>query len=268
MINKKIILKGEGSVEEMFKKALEIPSLANFKNVLVVGPHPDDIEIGAGGFVSRLIKKGYKVTYLICTDGGSGTRDYHVKITDLIKIRKEESLAAAKLMGVAEVYFLDYPDGGIYDTARMSSDISRIIITVKPDLVLCPDPNLSNETHPDHLNVGEATRRSLVAAMYPNSARRHGLEIDESTVLPQGITLGYYYTDRANTVIDLTDEDFMKQVAALKCHQSQMDSSMEMVTGYLKMRGQKLGSTINAPHGEGYFVLAPIHQHCFLEKLS
>ena len=56
-------------MEEMFKKALEIPSLANYKNVLVVGPHPDDIEIGAGGFISRLIRKGYKVTYLICTDG-------------------------------------------------------------------------------------------------------------------------------------------------------------------------------------------------------
>ena len=255
-------------MEEMFKKALEIPSLANFKNVLVVGPHPDDIEIGTGGFVNRLIRTGNKVTYLICTDGGSGTLDYHVGIVELVKTRKEESLAAAELMGVEDVYFLDYPDGGIYDVVRMSSDISRIIIKVKPDLILCPDPLLANETHPDHLNVGEATRRALVAASFPNSARRHGLEIDENTVLPRGITLGYYYTDRANAIIDLTKEDFIKQIAAIKCHTSQVDSSMEMVIAYLKIRGQKFGFAVNAPHGEGYFVLGPIHQHCFLEKLS
>ena len=261
-------MKGEDIMEEMFKKALEIPSLANFKNVLVVGPHPDDIEIGTGGFVSRLIRNGYKVTYLICTDGGSGTLDYHVKIVDLVKIRREESIAAAKLMGVEDVYFLEYPDGGIYDVVRMASDISRMIIKVKPDLVLCPDPLLPNETHPDHLNVGEATRRSLVAASFPNAARRHGLEIDENTILPRGITLGYYYTARVNAIIDLTVEDFLKQVAAIQCHQSQMDSSMEMVIGYLKMRGQKFGFAKNAPHGEGYFILGPIHQHCFLENLS
>lgn len=255
-------------MEEMFKQALATPSLANFRNVLFVGPHPDDIEIGAGGFVSRLIRNGHKVTYLICTDGGSGTLDPTVKIVDLVKIRKAESLLAAQKMGVSEVIFFEYPDGGIYDVSRMSSDISRVILLVKPDLVLCPDPLLPNETHPDHLNVGEAARRSLVAATYPNAARRHGLEINENTVFPRGISLGYYYTSRANAVIDLTIADFNNQVAAIKCHASQMDPSMEMVFGYLKMRGQKFGFVVNAPHGEGYFVLSPIQQHCFLENLS
>lgn len=254
-------------MEEMFKKIVEIPSLENFSNVLVVGPHPDDAELGAGGFISRLVRENKRVTYLICTDGGSGTLDINVKADDLVKKRREESLRAAKVMGIKDVIFLDYPDGGVYDVDQMSTDISLAIIKVKPDLVLCPDPLLPNETHPDHLNVGEATRRSLVAASYPNAARRHKIMVDETTELPRGITLGFYYTARANTVIGLTIDDFNKQVAAFKCHASQIDESSEMIIAYLKIRGQKFGFVKNAPHGEGYFVLGPVHQHCFMENL-
>ena len=52
--------------------AAPLPDLEGFERYLFVGPHPDDIEIGAGATVSRLASLGKKITFLICTDGRYG----------------------------------------------------------------------------------------------------------------------------------------------------------------------------------------------------
>ena len=61
------------------KFVVPIPKVENFEHYLFIGPHPDDIEVGAGATVSRLVEMGKKVTYLIATDGcyGSQTADYN-----------------------------------------------------------------------------------------------------------------------------------------------------------------------------------------------
>ncbi|MBQ9863559.1 MAG: PIG-L family deacetylase, partial [Lachnospiraceae bacterium] len=54
------------------KIATPIPKIESFENYLFIGPHPDDIEIGAGATVSKLVKLGKKVSFLICLDGRFG----------------------------------------------------------------------------------------------------------------------------------------------------------------------------------------------------
>ena len=49
--------------------AAPFPQLLDYETYLFVGPHPDDIEIGAGATVSKLVSIGKKVVFLICTDG-------------------------------------------------------------------------------------------------------------------------------------------------------------------------------------------------------
>ena len=55
--------------------AAPVPHPERFTRYLFVGPHPDDIEIGAGATVSRLTAQGKRVTFLICTDGRYGTEN-------------------------------------------------------------------------------------------------------------------------------------------------------------------------------------------------
>lgn len=253
--------------EELIKKAMEIPSLDNYQNILFIGPHPDDIEIGAGGFSSKCIKNNKKVSYLICTNGGSGTLDLNVKSTDLAEIRKNEAIEAASIIGVNKenIYFLPFDDGGDYTVEEMTTEIAKIIIKIRPDLIVAPDPLMENETHPDHLKVGEAARRSLVIACYPNASRTRNIEVNE--LGPRNITLAFYYTDRCNSVVSISEENFMLQEKAIRAHKSQIDPSFEYILMYLKIRSNKFGLVNNTKYGEGYFVLSPLHQHCFMEKL-
>ena len=67
--------------------------------VLVVTPHPDDAEGGAGGTIARWTKQGRKVVLVVCTNGDKGTSDRNIKPEDLARIRAEEQRQAASEQG-------------------------------------------------------------------------------------------------------------------------------------------------------------------------
>ena len=70
----------------------------------MIGPHPDDIEIGAGATVARLAAQGKKVCFLICTDGRFGSANAPDGITGdaLASLRMEEARASARVLGVTD----------------------------------------------------------------------------------------------------------------------------------------------------------------------
>ncbi len=252
---------------KLILKMAPLPKIDKCKKVLFVGPHPDDIELGAGGLVNKLIRNNAEVYFLICLDGGCGSDDKTVEYEDLAKIRRSETLDSAKYLGVKDVFFLDYPDGGRYQVDDLSVDIAKILIDLKPDLVVSPSPFLRTETHMDHLRVGDAARRSLLISEYPLVAKRQGIDVEKIEEFPKGISLAYYYTDYVNQVIKLKKEDFNKKLESIKCHKSQPDSVDSNVFKYLKYKAFVMGLKKCARYGEGYYVLGPIHQHCFSEKI-
>ena len=79
-----------------------------------MGPHPDDIEIGAGATVAALAAQGKSICFLICTDGRYGTINLKEEISeeDFIQIRRDEALRSAAALGVKDVRFLDFCDSG------------------------------------------------------------------------------------------------------------------------------------------------------------
>ena len=101
------------------KFVVPIPKVESFEHYLFIGPHPDDIEVGAGATVSRLVDMGKKVTFLIATDGcyGSQTADYDKQA--LIETRQKEALESAKTLGVNDVHFLPYSDCGLYNLTEL-----------------------------------------------------------------------------------------------------------------------------------------------------
>ena len=76
------------------RAAAPVPGVEGFSRYLFVGPHPDDIEIGAGATVSRLTAMGKKVTFLICTDGRFGD--------GCTGLRGEEIPLLARILAVAD----------------------------------------------------------------------------------------------------------------------------------------------------------------------
>ena len=77
-------------------RVLKTPDIGSFSRYLFIGPHPDDIEIGAGATIARLAAMGKEICFLICCDGRYGTENCpNPSPAGLVTIRKAEAWRAA-----------------------------------------------------------------------------------------------------------------------------------------------------------------------------
>ena len=100
-----------GLTKLALKFAAPYPKVDSFERYLFVGPHPDDIEIGAGGLVSKFVRNNKEVYFLICTDGACGSDNKNSDFSILAETRKKEAKEAATFLGAKDIFFLNYPDG-------------------------------------------------------------------------------------------------------------------------------------------------------------
>lgn len=191
--------------------------------VMVVTAHPDDAEFGAAGTVAKWIREGKSVVYVVCTNGDKGTSDPNVKPEDMAKIREEEQLDVAKLLGVQEVVFLRHPDQSLEDTPEFRKEIVRVIRMYKPVIVVTADPYRRYIWHRDHRITGRVT----LDAIFPY-ARDHLAYPDllEEGLQPHKVKEVYCWgTEDPNYHSDITDT-FEIKIAALGCHKSQVGSEL------------------------------------------
>ena len=165
-----------GITKLAIKFAAPFPKVQSFNRYLFVGPHPDDIEIGAGATVAALTAQGKKICFLICTDGRYGTVNLKEEVSEkeLIATRKDEAVRSAAALGVKDVRFLELSDGGFYDTDELLRLIAGVISDFQPDVIFAPDPAPASECHIDHLNVGKAVRTLAVNAANPGIMKKLG----------------------------------------------------------------------------------------------
>ena len=194
------------------------------RRVLIVAAHPDDAEFMAGGSLSRWQSLGASIHFLLVTDGTSGSRDPNHTPEQLAAIRREEQLAAARIMGSEDVTFLGYPDGRVEPTLELRWDIARAIRRVRPDVVVTSDPifrygpNYIN--HPDHRAVADAT---LAAIMPVANTRLAALDLLEEGHEPHDVREVYLSGAVTPTVwIPLTEADVERKIQALRAHKSQL----------------------------------------------
>ena len=242
--------------------AAPLPDLERFERYLFVGPHPDDIEIGAGATVSRLASLGKQITFLICTDGRYGDENTDLRGPELARVRKEEARQSAGLLGVEDVRFLELSDGGFYSREDLFSGIAKVIGEVQPEVIFAPDPNVSSECHVDHLNVGQAVRRLSYLASNGGIMAQYGVK-------PAPIqALAYYMTARPNRFVS-TRGHLQKQLDAIfTCHRSQFPAGCagaDSIRLYLKLRSIDFGIRSLKGQAEGFRVLGQTQMHCLPE---
>jgi len=220
----------------------EVPDRA-----MVIFAHPDDAEIGSGGVVARWVASGCEVTYVLCTNGDSGTADRTLTPEQLAKKRADEQRAAADFMGVKHVVMLGYPDGELEDTREFLGDIVRAIRQYRPHTVFVHDPyRVNGFQHRDHRKAGIVTTDAVYPYArdhlhFPEHITRDGLE-------PHRVReLWYWGMDEPNVIVDVT-ESIDQQIAALVRHESQMP-------GFNVPAGQTIGERVKknaAEHAKGY----------------
>ncbi len=133
-------------------------SAVDIERILVVTAHPDDVDFGSAGSVATWTDAGIEVSYCIVTNGEAGGFDDSIPRPTMAEIRQAEQRAAAKVVGVADLTFLGYPDGRLLSTIELRRDISRVIRRVRPQRVVGQSPERNFQriyaSHPDHLAVG------------------------------------------------------------------------------------------------------------------
>ena len=192
-------------------------------HIMVITPHPDDAEFGVAGTVCRWTAEGKDVIYVVCTNGDKGTVDPNIKPDQLARIREQEQLAAAKLLGVRQVIFLRHLDQTLEDTPEFRKELVRLIRMYRPETVATADPYRRYIWHRDHRITGQVT----LDAIFP--CARDSLSFPD--LLEQGLQphkvkeVLLWGAQEPNYRTDITDT-FDIKIAALRCHESQMSSNL------------------------------------------
>ncbi len=253
-----------GLTKLILKVAAPVPQIESFQRYLFIGPHPDDIEIGAGATAAKLTAAGKEVCFLICLDGrfGDGNAPDGIKGEKLIALRQKEALRSAAVLGVKNVRFLNLCDGGFYEQGALIREIAQTVGEFQPDVIFAPDPDVTSECHVDHLNVGRAAKQVAYFAPYAGIMARYGASAAPTQAL------AYYMTAKPNRFVR-TAGFVKKQMGAIfGCHLSQFpkgSSEGESIRLYLRIRAMDFGLRSGKGCAEGFRVLGVTHMHCLPE---
>ena len=248
----------------VLKFAAPLPRIEDFQRYLFIGPHPDDIEIGAGATAAKLIRQGKQVCFLICTDGRFGLSLAPAGTTPdmLSEIRMREAEASAGVLGVHDVRFLNLHDGAGYTMDEMIRGMARTVEDFQPDMIFAPDPFVASECHPDHINTGEAARQ--IACFAPYGAIMEGYGAGPAPVK----AIGFYMTARPNRFVGTRGLLPVQFSAIFDCHKSQYPDGCreaDAIRAYLRLRSADFGLRSFHLGAEGFRVLGTTHMHCLPE---
>lgn len=222
------------------------------KRILAISAHPDDIEFTSGGSLIRWVSEGWKASLVVCTDGGKGSRDPDVVPAKLATIRQAEQRAAAEVMGVAEVIFLEYPDGYLIQMPELVEILTRQIRRYRPRRLVSWDPWKPYQIHPDHRAAGMAALDAVLAAGNPHYFP-YQLAGDLS---PHQVAEVYLYgAAKPDTWVDITPF-FSQKMAAIERHRSQV-SHLRRLAEQMSHCNRAYGEQGGATYAEAFKALRP-----------
>lgn len=134
-------------------------------NIIVIGAHPDDPDICAGGAASMWASMGHNVKFLSLTNGDAGHQSQGGGA--LAKRRRAEAREAARRLGIAEYETLENHDGELMPSLDVRLQVIRRIRQWNADVVILPRPN---DYHPDHRNTGLVVQDAAYMVIVPNVA--------------------------------------------------------------------------------------------------
>ena len=226
-------------------------------DLLVFGPHPDDLEIGLGGSIAKHAALGHTVALCDLTRGEmstNGTPDERVA----------EAEAARVVLGAASRDNLGLTDGDIGGDPSHLRDVVSYIRRIKPKTIAIP---YGDDRHPDHV----AAHRLLTRAAFLSGLSRYGAPGESWRA---DWVLSYFINDSAppSFVIDVS-ATYEKKRAALACHRSQFQPSSGTATRLtsprfrqlIESRDAQFGALIGVDFAEGVVTREPIARQTLLK---
>ncbi|MAO46756.1 MAG: bacillithiol biosynthesis deacetylase BshB1 [Crocinitomicaceae bacterium] len=232
-------------------------------DVLIFGSHPDDVELGCGGTVAKMVAGGARVAIVDLTRGELGTRGS-------AELRSEESTKAAEILGVETRINLGLKDGlfQINDDSLLS--VVKLLRKHRPRIVLA---NALHDRHPDHGKGADLVSQACFLAGL--------IKIDpDSGLKPHRPDAVYHYIQDyeriADVVIDTSDfvETKMKAILAYKSQFYDPNSeepdtpiSTQAFLDHVKGRDLAMGRPCGFDAGEGFEIMRPVGVNSLLDLL-
>ena len=227
-------------------------NLTGSERVMVISPHPDDVDFGCSGTIAKWSRMGMDITYVICTSGDKGT-DRPMPPESIAAIREKEQQVAAKIVGVQEVVFLRLKDGELENNSDFRKVLVRVLRQHRPDVVMSMDPaNLRFEnvyvSHADH----RAAALAVFDAIYPAARNRNFFpELLEEGLSPHAVKEIYFFgTADPNTWSDI-GETIEAKIEALGAHKSQV-ADFEDLSAWVRERFGQLGKEKGFAYAEAF----------------
>jgi LmbE family N-acetylglucosaminyl deacetylase len=195
--------------------------MARKKTVLVFEAHADDMEFMAGGTIAKFTDRGHEAHVVCATNNEKGS--FELSADELRAVRDREVRSAAKVLGVAGVTLLGYPDGELTEKAPrpvLRGRFMRIIRQLRPDIMITWDPFAPYEFHPDHRAVAWA---ALEAASFSNYPLFCPEQLEEG-LGPHYVGEQWFFATAprdVNKYVDIGDY-IDKKIESLYRHESQM----------------------------------------------
>lgn len=210
-------------------------------DVMVMGAHPDDIEIGMGGTILALNAAGYNVILVDLSDGEptpAGTHD----------IRMKEAAKAAQMMHVEKRVTLDMVNREIMDTVENRKKLATVMREYKPKIIFAP---YWEDGHPDHIQASRLAQASRFYAKFVKT------EMPFTPHYPG--KLFYFFSShlrikmQPSFVFDISD--YMdKKIEVLASYESQFVSNQRnlAVADHVRQENGYWGRQIGRKYGEPF----------------
>ena len=201
-------------------------------NILAFGAHPDDIEIGMGGTLSRFSDAGHNVIGIIATTPPDSA------------VRTIEARNAAKILGI-KIILMEIDFEELYFSRKIVQIIDDLLFKYKPDIVFT---HWNNESHQEH----NALTNGVIAATRKNSCSVYMYE----QTLPGGIVP---YSFSAEMYIDIS-KSIDRKINSIRAHKSQHEKLSDSWIQGVKGRAMYRGSQINTEFAEAFQVIKEIYK--------
>ena len=228
-----------------------VPSVSQV-DLLAIGPHPDDIEIGIGGIVAKHAALGHRVGLCDVTAGEMGSNG-------TVDERLAEAEAARVVLGAVWRVNLRLPDRAIGSDASHVRTVASLIRRARPDVVALP---YWSDRHPDHV----AASQLLTEGVFSAGLRRYPAEGDAW----KAESICYYFINDAaapSFVVDVS-EHYETKRRALGCHASQFQPSQTGAVAtrltsstfrqLIESRDAQFGALVGVAFAEGIVVKQPV----------
>ena len=221
-------------------------------DILAFGAHPDDVELGCGGTISKSLSQNKKVAIIDLTRGELGTRGS-------VEVRKKESSEASKILGINCRENLDFKDGFFKNDKKHQLIVISKIREFKQDIVLC---NSSEDRHIDHVKGSILVNDSCFLSGL-EKIETFDINKNRQEVWRPKIVLEYIQWNEIKPDFIFDISGYLKiKLDAVKAYSSQLfnPNSSESETPIssknfiesVSYRAKNMGRLINSEAGEGF----------------